>query len=382
MVLVPYMKKDQQQTQQYNEAGTRLKDKNECSTSKAADSAWSDMMQDLSFLRDISRKGNQPNVESKSMNSGDSHDVTGVSPVNRSSETKLKRTFKQEGNVDDIITSILHSAENSQLDEQNCKRLMQLLESVNCLTNPHSGHCMLKELYLRDSDTNPYANENNACLCPSWLKTLMKAFYFLNIYSAYLQMQREKITSTCLKEALDQLSKFGLQVGIADLEHLSVLCPKCPLRVVYFSVRHFVARCPPPGVVRFVNDEIGISNSLGTLVIINSLVEQRHQVESTSHTARKHVPTSKIVNAINKREGSFKTNLCNAVKLLMNKNGNEMEKFLSLEDLLMFMKESGTTARGNEAKRARRSCATSSSHSFEARCHVGLFELFDTCGGV
>ncbi|GMQ10580.1 hypothetical protein CsSME_00053529 [Camellia sinensis var. sinensis] len=46
-----------------------------------------------------------------------------------------------------------------------------------------------------------------------------------------------------------------------------------------------------------------------------------------------------------------------------------MEKFLSLEDQLMFMKESGTTARGNEAKRARRSCATSSSHSFEARCH-------------
>ncbi|CAL5362421.1 unnamed protein product [Camellia sinensis] len=348
IVLVPYMKKDQQQTQQYNEAGTRLKDKNECSISKAADSAWSDMMQDLSFLRDISRKGNLPNVESKSMNSGDSNDVTGVSPVNRSSETKLKRTFKQEGNVDDIITGILHSAENSQLDEQNCKRLMQLLESVNCLTNPHSGHCMLKELYLQDSDMNPYANENNACLCPSWLKTLMKAFYFLNIYSAYLQMQREKITSTYLKEALDQLSKFGLQVGIADLEHLSVLCPK---------------------VVRFVNDEIGISNSLGTLVIINSLVEQRHQVESTSHTARKHVPTSKIVNAINKREGSFKTNLCNAVKLLMNKNGNEMEKFLSLEDLLMFMKESGTTARGNEAKRARRSCATSSSHSFEARCH-------------
>ncbi|CAL5441534.1 unnamed protein product [Camellia sinensis] len=94
-------------------------------------------------------------------------------------------------------------------------------------------------------------------------------------------------------------------------------------------------------VVRFVNDEIGISNSLGALVIINSLVEQRHQVESTSRTARKH-----------------------------NKNGNEMEKFLSLEDQLMFMKESGTTARGNEAKRARRSCATSSSHSFEARCHV------------
>ncbi|GMQ11009.1 hypothetical protein CsSME_00053793 [Camellia sinensis var. sinensis] len=240
IVLVPYMKKDQQQTQQYNDAGTRLKDKNECSTSKAADSAWSDMMQDLSFLRDISRKGNQPNVESKSMNSGDSNDVTGVSPVNRSSETKLKRTFKQEGNVDDIITGVLHSAENSQLDEQNCKRLMQLLESVNCLTNPHSGHCMLKELYLQDIDTNPYTNENNACLCPS--------------------------------------CKFGLQVGIADLEHLSVLCPK-------------------------------------------------------------------------------------------NKNGNEMEKFLSLEDLLMFMKESGTTARGNEAKRARRSCATSSSHSFEARCH-------------
>lgn len=40
MVLVPYMKKDQQQTQPYNKAST-------------SDSAWSGMMQDLSFLRNI-----------------------------------------------------------------------------------------------------------------------------------------------------------------------------------------------------------------------------------------------------------------------------------------------------------------------------------------
>lgn len=46
---------------------------------------------------------------------------------------------------------------------------------------------------------------------------------------------------------------------------------------------------------------------------------------------------------------------------------------LSVEDLLTYVKERRTDVRGNEVKRARRSqSSTSSSHSFQRRCSVGV----------
>ncbi|XP_052179603.1 uncharacterized protein LOC127792955 [Diospyros lotus] len=353
MVLVPYTKKSQKQTQQVDRAATCLQGQNDCSTSRAADSLWSDTMQDLSFLCEITRKGNQQNIESKHVDSVDSNDVTGKSAVNQSSKTRVKKRFscdKQEGHLDNLVISILQSSENTLLDQRNCERLMQVLESVNCLSDSHSGSCMLKEAHLEDCDANSHANKDNICLCPSWLRNMMKAFYFLNIYSGHLQLQREKITSTCLKEALNQLSIFGLQVGIADLEHLSVLFPK---------------------VVSFVNDELSVANFPDALVIINSSEKQMQQVEDTYNSvSQTRVTKSKIVKAMKKRERSFRTNLWHAVKLLIKKHGYEMERFLSVEDLLMFLKESGAAACENKVKRARRSCSeTLSRHSFEARCH-------------
>ncbi|KAG5536355.1 hypothetical protein RHGRI_023955 [Rhododendron griersonianum] len=347
MVLVPYMKKDQQQTQLYNKASTNLKGKNEFSTSKASGSVRSDMMQDLSFLRNIPREENLCNVVSNSIHSADRNEVRGGSYINTSSEPKVEKRFhshRQEGHIDDLVISILASSENSQLDQHNCKRFMQVLESVNCLSNPHSGDCVVKEAHLQGNGKNPSENENDLCLCPSWLKRIMKAFYFLNIYSAYLHMRQEKVTLTCLKESLDQLDKLGHEVGIADLEILSNLCPK---------------------VVRFLYDKAG-DDVLDALVILNLPVEQRHPVEAV----QKCLPMAKFVKAMQKREGSFKTVLYNAVKLYMRKKADEMVQFLSLEDLFMFVTGGGTGESASEAKRPRRSKSiASSSRSFEARCH-------------
>ncbi|XP_058226891.1 uncharacterized protein LOC131335514 [Rhododendron vialii] len=347
MVLVPYMKKDQQQTQLHNKASANLKGKNEFSTSKASGSVRSDMMQDLSFLRNIPREENLCSVVSNSIHSADRNEVSGGSYINTSSEPKVKKRFhshRQEGHIDDLVISILASSENSQLDQHNCKRFMQLLESVNCLSNPHSGDCVVKEARLQGNGKNPSENENDLCLCPSWLKRIMKAFYFLNVYSAYLHMRQEIVTLTCLNESLDQLDKLGLEVGIADLEILSNLCPK---------------------VVRFVYDKAG-DDVLDALVILNLPVEQRHPVEAV----QKCLPMAKFVQAMQKREGSFKTVLCNAVKLYMCKKGDEMVQFLSLADLLMFVTGGGTGESASEAKRPRRSKSiASSSRSFEARCH-------------
>ncbi|KAI8543129.1 hypothetical protein RHMOL_Rhmol08G0194400 [Rhododendron molle] len=348
MVLVPYMKKDQQQTQLYNKASTNLKGKNEFSTSKASGSVRSDMMQDLSFLRNIPREENLCNVVSNSIHSADRNEMRGGSYINTSSEPKVTKRFhshRQEGHIDDLVISILASSGNGQLDQHNCKRFMQVLESVNCLSNPHSGDCVVKEAHLQGNGKNPSENENDLCLCPSWLKRIMKAFYFLNIYSAYLHMRQEKVTLTCLKESLDQLDKLGLEVGSADLEILSNLCPK---------------------VVRFVYDKAG-DDVLDALVILNLPVEQRHPVEAV----QKCLPMAKFVKAMQKREGSFKTVLCDAVKLYMRKKGDEMVQFLSLADLFMFVTGGGTGESASEAKRPRRSKSiASSSRSFEARCHM------------
>lgn len=161
--------------------------------------------------------------------SADRNELRSGSYINMSSEPKMKKRFngdRQDGQIDELVMSILVSSENSQLDQHNCKRFMQVLESVNCLSNPHSGDCVVKEAHLEGNVKNPSENENDLCLCPSWLKTIMKAFYFLNIYSAYLHMRREEVTLTSLKELLDQLDKLGLEVGINDLEILSNLCPK------------------------------------------------------------------------------------------------------------------------------------------------------------
>lgn len=59
---------------------------------------------------------------------------------------------------------------------------------------------------------------------------------------------------------------------------------------------------------------------------------------------------------------------------MQRKKGDEMVQFLSLEDLFMFVTGGGTGESASEAKRPRRSKSiASSSCSFEARCHVGIF---------
>ena len=58
------------------------------------------------------------------------------------------------------------------------------------------------------------------------------------------------------------------------------------------------------------------------------------------------------------------------------KKKTEMAEAFSLEDLILSVKDRSTAVSGNEAKRARRSGAASSSDSDHLKCHVGLH--FDT----
>ncbi|KAK1564744.1 hypothetical protein Q3G72_010528 [Acer saccharum] len=349
-VLIPFTKKDRPQTQKADFSKTSSSvAKHNLISKKFADSTYADMMQELSSLHeeDLSSNisSNQPKYcDSNTMEFG---------KVNREPlETKRKRSVdcnNQEARPCEFLWSVLWSTNKNALEGQNCVKFVEVLESVNCLSDPNSGKCMLlREANRRSDGEGIFKSSNNgsSCLCPDWLKKIVEAFAFLSIFTACLQLRGEKLTLTHVKDALNQLAKFGVQVGIKDIEHLAILCPK---------------------VVQFAADDMESKNYCDSLVIINASTEERDQVEDNSRTGQKGMSLSKIYDAMKKLESSFKSNLWETIKM---GKIRKMSMSISLDDLLIFVKESDTAHSGNEAKRAKRSCSsTSSSHAFRRRCH-------------
>lgn len=227
LLLVPFTKKDPNQTDQKpgesKTSGNNIA--NENPLSKFADSAWSDMMQDLSYMND--------SVKTNNVNTGTNQ----FQPPDRGDETEGvfgHGTKRKKGmGLDDLVMDILrsHKSENV-LDEESCERLIQVLGSSNCLLDPYSGDCMLsrRASSTRGFDRGNHDSKNNngssTCLCPAWLKIILKAFSFLNIVCAILQLRKQRTTLACLERALGQLAKRGVEFGMKDLEHLSALSPK------------------------------------------------------------------------------------------------------------------------------------------------------------
>lgn len=208
IVLVPFTKKNSNQTKKSDQSNTPLNVPKDKSILKLADLAWSDMMQDLSCLSHTSCSGA----------SSDSN-IAGVASSS-SFDSKRKRGIYS----DDVILDILRcSKSTTHLDEQNCERFGKVLELVNCLRDPHSGSCMLSRISNRMA---LQANSGSSCFCPEWLKVMLKTFTFLNIISTFIQLQQERTTLELLEKAVAQLGCFGIKLVTKDLEHLSVLCPK------------------------------------------------------------------------------------------------------------------------------------------------------------
>ena len=220
LVLVPFVKKvaGNNQSQKCDQSEPEMATKACGSMSKFANSTWSDMMQDLSFLRDDSSDGT-PSVSN--IGSFDVGDGRG----DFAREAKRKRGF----GCDDIILEMLEASRSkSVMDEQNFRRLVEILELVNCLSYQDSGDCMLwrRKASLQCSGLGMHNGNGNSCLCPEWLKKIVKAFAFLNIFSALVQLQQETTTPTLLEQALEKLAKFGVDLGMQDMEHLSIISPK------------------------------------------------------------------------------------------------------------------------------------------------------------
>ncbi|XP_020537574.1 uncharacterized ATP-dependent helicase YprA isoform X2 [Jatropha curcas] len=327
LVLVPFIKKDKPQTPS-SDFSTNLP--KQSLNSAYADSVYSDMMQEFSSFLDQSNDTNASY-----------------------SGCKRKRVFENYNDKHEeegpyaFLWSTLQSSNKNIIDDQNSRKFVEVLESLNCLRSPHFGTCILLG-NRANSDSGLYSDNKVSCFCPAWLKRIMKAFAFLNIFSAFLQMQKEEITSTRLKDALKQLSKFGFGADFEDIEHIAILCSK---------------------VVSFTSNETNPGNSADALIIINSESEERKEILTRSRNDQKAMSLSKIFTVIRKRENSFKTDLWTAARLLMGKSGNAITMHFSLEDLLKFVKEGGVPARGNKAKKEKGSqFIAPRSYSFRTRC--------------
>lgn len=233
-IVIPFTKKDRKQEQNSEEVTTASNGTNQCSSSNLADSAWSDLMQDLSCMQNTATVANQDDTELQGLTSVDTSGVIRRDNVTRSSGTKWRTksvSSKHEEITNSLVESILQSSSNDVFDGKNWERFLLLSESINCLADPLSGTCMLAKAISKDGETGQYVSKGGLCLCPSWLKDLMKRFCFLNLYSEVLEFRGKMVTCSGLKGTLDQLTEFGFQTGISDLEQLSVLCPKvfqCP----------------------------------------------------------------------------------------------------------------------------------------------------------
>lgn len=225
IVLIPFMKKDKQKAvdQCANETIVHSKNSDECCTSNFAESAWSDMMQDLSSLRERETDGNEifHPVDVEGTGSSVRNEVDG-----RDSESLFDEVI--------LFLNMLQLCDSDEIDVNSCGKFMQLLESVNCLSDPKSRICMFRNTstQFREMEVDCAADSSCSCMCPSWLNDLLKAFYFLNIYYAFLQVQQRHVTVFSLEGGLNQLTKFGLGFDYSDLENLSLICPKVTRLIV------------------------------------------------------------------------------------------------------------------------------------------------------
>ncbi|XP_042476308.1 uncharacterized ATP-dependent helicase YprA [Macadamia integrifolia] len=351
LVLVPFTKKARPQMHhQFSSQPTASsQDPNQNTASSFADLAWSDMMSDLSFLSGTSRNGVQPDLNAQGKDK-----VMKESFFNHSSSTQRRKRSNydvQERPLDDLVHSIQGTASGKVFDEQNSEKFLQFLESIDCLSDPKSRNCSLK-VSLAYNDTIPCNEKKKSCLCPSWLKRTLKGFAFINTFYMVLQMRSERFTLDQLDGALKQLGKFGFDFDIADLKHISVLCPE---------------------VVKFGDQETAAANVGDSIVIFNSLIELG--VEADNHrTARKKVRDSTVVDKMKIRDTAFRKRLLEAVTSFTGKTmfARRVTMLLSLEDLLKSMEESGDAAKCSEAKCTRSRSAPSSSHSLQELCQVFL----------
>ncbi|XP_058723094.1 uncharacterized protein LOC131594917 isoform X1 [Vicia villosa] len=315
LVLIPFVKKEPTSTEKPNPANVVFN----ASTSNLADTTWSNIMEDLSELRQTTQEIDHNNVSNF--------------------ETNKNNTVEGEKGIElpyHLILNTLDSTSHTALGERSCEVFSKVLESVNCLSDLPLGQC---KLFKRACVKGYCGNDGGGvtCLCPQWLKIVVKSFAFMNIFSAFLHLQGRKVTTGLMKEALDQLAKFGLKLGLDDMKSLSLLCP------------HLVC---------FV-DDIEKARFGYVIVVVNHSSNNEDQIEDNLKRARRSLYVSKIVSTLKRRECSFRKCLGWAFEQLQFEIGDEMNVKISFEELFAAVKDRDFTRKENKTKRVKR-CSTSS----------------------
>ncbi|TKY73275.1 putative ATP-dependent helicase HRQ1 [Spatholobus suberectus] len=220
LVLVPFTKKEPTRTREPDpvQPSANVPHSASSSTSNLADSTWSTIMEDLSILRDTTEGcDNASNSESKKEEVLEAQTKGGLG-----SEKQIELPYH-------LILNTLRDSSEGALGEHNCEVFAKVLESVNCLSDLPLGRCKLFKRACSKGGgggLRKCGSDGATCLCPPWLKIVVKAFAFVNIFSAFLYLQRRELTSILLEEALSELAKFGVKLGLDDIKHLSLLCPQ------------------------------------------------------------------------------------------------------------------------------------------------------------
>ncbi|KAG9443551.1 hypothetical protein H6P81_014891 [Aristolochia fimbriata] len=339
VVLVPFSPKNIPPTKhkEYDDNNLLLRNFHDTSMCTTSESAWSDIMQDLSVLSKMSTEGLDSRRGFEDTVCGVSKSAIGGSSKIPSLNGKQKSCLKgqEKGN---IILSILQTGPENGFGGHHSCDLHRALGSTNCLTNSLTGNCLLSEefgaLLLQKADMVQVNYGSECCACPTWLQKMLKSFTFLNIYSGFIQMHGQEVTYNHLKEAMNQFNSSSLgEVSIVDIENLSVICPK---------------------IVKFVNQESAAIKLDEIVVIMNSLTQLADQCES--ERAGKKLSAMTIMKAIERRESTFKRDIWGTIKWFVGKTlpccGSS--NFFSLSDLLIFLKEKNVHAQISGQKRKRK----------------------------
>lgn len=219
-MLVPFAKKSKQLASPHVPAEENTSPSmcsHDSSMASAADSAWLDMMGELSHMSNVSSESvisNSNNSLNKSSN--EKEVLMGETSEQLSTDTRKKRKVDSNRSLRDILSS----DSKDVFDQQSRIEISRVVGSVNCLSNANTGGCLLLERFGKKLG-------NDSCICPSWLKKVLKCFSFLNIFYAFFHAQCKPFTWAIIEEALKHSSNFGLDdVFVSDVENLSILCPK------------------------------------------------------------------------------------------------------------------------------------------------------------
>ncbi|CAN6470692.1 unnamed protein product [Victoria cruziana] len=331
-----------------------------------AEAAWTDIVSDLSSVSEITQYSSKVDIplkkKSSSMKVGlRNEDVLrffGLVDAN-----SFRRSHKSSSNVIGSCDSEADAVDIScplspwcPINDKCHQQLCQIIESVNCLSDLQTGNCLLFQEFIEPSfmATNlskvhgiACSGERSQCICPLWLKKVLKVFTFLNIMYAYLQLSNIKVSWSCLEELLRNVRIFGTEpITVSDIKHLSVLCPKTVLLNAKGGLMD-----ESEITVNIVDPDIVVKDNLGV------------------RTAKKQISGQAVVDIIMSRQHNFEKDIWRIMKHFWEAKvptTGSLDSF-TLDDVLIFVKDgNNVNMKTKKLKCARKSkTSTTDSHCKE-----------------